>query len=214
MALPSLEQTPFSLTETDRQVLAQTDDEFVLHDWEDLKNIIARNDLGSLKRKPSDLVRYIKWSTEIKAQYGSVTNYVCQRRLGWESPFTVRNPVPFADPADYKILRNDWPYGVSPGISHLVVWLQTPIPVEEEGGDMTEESRALVEEFVQRTFVTRLNGICPDPVERVLWFKNWTALQSVRALDHVHILVRDVPEEVLLEWTGEPPSKQDMSLPN
>lgn len=31
----------FNLTETDRQVLAQTDEEFIYHDWDDLKSIIG-----------------------------------------------------------------------------------------------------------------------------------------------------------------------------
>jgi hypothetical protein len=35
------EPPAFNLTEVDRQVLAQTDEEFVLHDWEDLKAIIG-----------------------------------------------------------------------------------------------------------------------------------------------------------------------------
>jgi hypothetical protein len=33
---------PFHLTEVDRQVLAQTDDEFVYHDWEELSGIIGK----------------------------------------------------------------------------------------------------------------------------------------------------------------------------
>lgn len=33
--------TPFHLTDVDRQILSQTDEEFVLHDWEDLKGIIG-----------------------------------------------------------------------------------------------------------------------------------------------------------------------------
>ena len=33
-----------------------------------------------------------------------------------------------------------------------------------------------------------------------MWFKNWVSLQSVRGVDHVHVLVRDVPEEVLGGW--------------
>ncbi|KNG91721.1 hypothetical protein ANOM_000233 [Aspergillus nomiae NRRL 13137] len=217
----------FNLTDVDRQVLAQTDEEFVLHDWEDLKAIIARNDLGILKRKPSDLKRYLAWTADIKAQYGTITNYICQRRLGWHLPdpdtttaattgattdsgavFPFRNPIPFADPADYKILRNDWPYGVTPDINHLVVWLRTPVPVKPENGDVTDESRALIEDFVHRTFVARLaqegNLTFSDPKENVLWFKNWTALQSVRSLEHMHVLVRGVPEHILQEWTGEP----------
>ncbi|PYH95276.1 hypothetical protein BO71DRAFT_398189 [Aspergillus ellipticus CBS 707.79] len=215
------EPPAFNLTEVDRQVLAQTDEEFILHDWDDLKSIIARNDLGILKRKPSDLIRYLAWSKQTKLEYGTITNYICQQRLGWHIPtsttastgtgtvvtdsgpvFPFKNPVPFADPSDYKILRNDWPYGVSPGISHLVVWLRTPVPVKPENGDVTDESRALIEGFVQRTFGERLVGE-KDAGDRVLWFKNWTALQSVRSLEHIHVLLRDVPEDLLWEWTGE-----------
>lgn len=145
-------------------------------------------------------------------------NFVCQFRLKWDIPdskassndpsgSTSYNPVPFADPADYKILRNDWPYGFAPGITHLVVWLRTPIQTQGDGGDLTEGSRALIEEFVDRTFVARLAreataGQDCDPKTQVLWFKNWGALQSVRALEHVHILVRDVPEGILREWTA------------
>lgn len=111
------------------------------------------------------------------------------------------NPIPFADPSDYKILRNDWPYGLAPGIVHLVVWLRTPVPVKEDGGDLTEESRGLIEGFVKRVFVGRLEREGFDGAEgQVLWFKNWSALQSVRSLEHVHILVRDVPDHILEEW--------------
>ena len=78
---------------------------------------------------------------------------------------------------------------------------------------MTDESRELINAFVQRTFMERLKGVHADPAEHVLWFKNWAALQSVEALDHVHILVRDVPEDVLVEWTGEKTLKQDANLP-
>lgn len=38
------EPPPFNLTEVDRQVLSQTDDEFVYHDWENLKDIIGKRD--------------------------------------------------------------------------------------------------------------------------------------------------------------------------
>jgi hypothetical protein len=186
--------------------------------------MIARNDLGALKRKPSDLRRYLAWTQETKAQYGSIMNYICERRLRWDLPRSgtgsldtavdqqsgpiaaFKNPRPFADPEDYKILRNDWPYGLNPGISHLIVWLRTPIPVQSEEGHLTEESREMINEFVRRTFVDRLAKdphTFPDPASHVLWFKNWVGLQSVRALEHVHILIRDVPEDILFEWSAE-----------
>ncbi|KAJ5164000.1 uncharacterized protein N7500_005830 [Penicillium coprophilum] len=204
----------FNLTELDHKLLAMTDEEFVYHDWEDLKSIIARNDLGVLMRKPSDLRRYLAWTHETKTQYGTIMNYICQQRLKWHlpqntasgTPSAFKNPIPFADPEDYKILRNDWPYGVSPGISHLVVWLRTPIPVQSSEGHLTDESRAMINNFVQKTFVDRLakdHRNFSDPESHVLWFKNWVGLQSVRALEHVHILVRDVPEDILFEWANE-----------
>ncbi|KAI9376086.1 hypothetical protein BJX61DRAFT_9686 [Aspergillus egyptiacus] len=205
------EEPAFNLTEVDRQVLAQTDDEFKYHDWNDLQDIIARGDLGILKRKPSDLIRYLQWSKATKAEYGSITNYICLRRLGWQlptetAPMQFNNPIPFADSADYRILRNDWPYGLAKGIAHLVVWSRTPIPVKDAGGMITAESHALIEDFVQRTFVERLareKELFPDPKSHVLWFKNYTALQSVRGLEHVHVLLREVPDRFVHEWSGE-----------
>lgn len=133
-------------------------------------------------------------------------NYICQHRLQWPINGPISNNRPFADPEDYRILRNDWPYGLGPGISHLVVWLRTPIPVKSDEGHLTDESRALIEDFVQNKFVARLAedvGRFPNPESHVLWFKNWVGLQSVRALEHVHVLVRDVPEDILYEWSGE-----------
>lgn len=93
---------------------------------------------------------------------------------------------------------------MDPGIDHLVIWLRTPIEVTEDEGRMTEASRALIQRFVDGTFVRRLRdeGVI-DPEKSVLWFKNWTALQSVRSVEHVHVLLRDVPEKLLVEWTGE-----------
>ena len=37
----------------------------------------------------------------------------------------------------------------------------------------------------------------------MLYFKNWVALQSVRALEHVHVLVKDVDPVLIEEWTKE-----------
>lgn len=38
------EEAPFPLTEVDRWVLSQTDEEFHYHDWDDLKNIIGKTE--------------------------------------------------------------------------------------------------------------------------------------------------------------------------
>lgn len=201
-----LKNPPFPLTAIDRALLATPDDQFHLTTWSDLQHIISTNALEELKRLPSDLKKYLAWSHDIKARYGSITTFVIQERLRWtplgqtdEGPpkFGNVSSVPFADARDYAVLVNDWPYGLAPGILHLLVWSKTPIPVDSERGDVTPESRRLIVDFVQRYFV--------DEVERgweqVLWFKNWVSLQSVRGVDHVHVLVRDVPGSVVEGWT-------------
>ncbi|KAK4179041.1 hypothetical protein QBC36DRAFT_323502 [Triangularia setosa] len=196
-------EAPFPLTEVDKWVLSQTDEEFKYHDWDELCVILQNNDLHLLKRKPSDLRRYIKWTTETKAEYGNITNFLIANRLpkAWgKPPFTPASDIPFADPSDYRILMNDWPYGFAPGISHIVVWTRTSIATDDTVGDMTPESRRIVTDFIKRFFVDRLG---PGGESKVIWFKNWVALQSVRTVDHVHVLVRDVEPAVLEEWSRE-----------
>jgi hypothetical protein len=121
--------------------------------------------------------------------------------------FAVMNSTPLQDHNDFKIMPNDWPYGLEKGITHLIVWIKHRLEVQPPQGDMTPRARRLVEEFVQRTFVDRVQDL-PAAKEKVLWFKNWVALQSVPVLEHIHVLVRDIPEEVILGWTAGERIKQ------
>jgi hypothetical protein len=164
------------------------------------------NNLSVLKRTPSDLRRYMKWTVDTKAKYGSMSNYILQNRLpsSWGNPpFTPASTTPFQDSSDFRALLNDWPYGLDQDITHIVVWSRTLIPVEESTGDLTPESRERVKEFVKTYFVERLGEGGED---KVMWFKNWVSLQSVRALEHIHVLVRGVSDDTLEEWTGDNPS--------
>ena len=69
---------------------------------------------------------------------------------------------------------------------------------------MTAESRRVIEGFVKGTFEARLDDQYGrgEGKNHVLWFKNWVSLQSVRGVDHVHVLVRDAPEDLLEAWTA------------
>lgn len=40
---------PFNLTDLDRQILAQTDEEFHPHSWDELKQIIGKSPISSCK---------------------------------------------------------------------------------------------------------------------------------------------------------------------
>ncbi|KAF3924951.1 hypothetical protein ABW21_db0209487 [Orbilia brochopaga] len=169
----------------DQEILDTPDHLFRLQTWKDLKAIIAENRLEDLKRRPSDLRRYLEWGQATRAEYGSVLRFILQRRLYWdEGNITPKSSIPFADEEDTRILFNDWPYGLADGIVHIVAWTKAAIATDDSG-DITPASRALIIEFVDRVFVTGL-GLS---VDKVLWFKNWAALQSVRTVEHIHVLV-------------------------
>ncbi|KAK6358450.1 hypothetical protein TWF730_007783 [Orbilia blumenaviensis] len=169
----------------DQEILNTPEHLFKPHTWSDLQSIISENRLEDLKRRPGDLRRYLEWGAKTREEYGSVLKYILSQRLLWEGKLEARNSVPFEDEEDTKILLNDWPYGLSPGITHIVVWTKAEIPVDPTSGDVTDESRRLIVEYVNKVFVTQL-GL---PKEKVLWFKNWAALQSVRTVEHIHVLV-------------------------
>lgn len=117
-----------------------------------------------------------------------------------DQPVVPSNPVPFADKTDYKIIYNDWPYGLTADITHLVVWMKTRLAVNESF-EMTPQSRASVEDFIDRTFVQEMkqSGIGNDSV---LYFKNVPRLQSVGAVEHFHVLIRGAKSELLDKWTN------------
>jgi hypothetical protein len=134
-----------------------------------------------------------------------MTNFILQRRVCWDDydptslaagdpVFRYKSPIPFYEREDYRILVNDWPYGLAPGIVHICVWLKVRLPVDDVNGDLTPWGRKMVDVFVERTFVKALDV---EGQDKVMWFKNWTGLQSVRGLEHVHVLVRDVKKELL-----------------
>lgn len=147
----------------------------------------------------------------MKEKYGSVMAYLLTQRLFWTPlristeegdaegalKFKVQSQTPFSNEEDFEILRNDWGYAFEPGVVHAVVWLKHRLPVDEEGA-LSQEGRDMVEDFVAREFRGRAGE---DHVgEKVLWFKNTTTLQSVRSLEHVHVLIRGVGDEVLERW--------------
>ena len=144
-----------------------------------------------------------------------MTNFLLQKRVYWEPlpatdpsaapTFAYKDPVPFAERSDYRILINDWPYAFTPGIKHICVWLKVRLPVNDENGDLAVNGKEMVQKFVERTFV---DGLGVRGEDKVLWFKNWVGLQSVSGVEHIHVLVRDVDEEKLMSIVEHPTAEQ------
>jgi hypothetical protein len=230
---PSSTPSTIHLTDRDRQVLALTDEEYTLLSWDYVKEAIgtlaeilksyfysnfmtATQELDKLTRLPSQLRLYQQWSGEISKQYGSSTNFLIQERLYWKQiasgnpdeplRFNYKSPVPFAERKDYRILINDWPYGLEKNIKHICVWLKNRLPADKTTGRITKEGFDLIQNFVQETFH---KGLGVEGQDKVLWFRNYTILQSIRAIDHVHVLVQDVDDATLDAILEKPPFEEE-----
>jgi len=159
-----------------------------------------------LTRPPAAFKAYMEWSDQIKKKYGSIITFLLEKKLYWNqvSPmkFHVKSEIPFAERSDYRILANDWPYGLESGIKHVCIWLKAPLPVDSVKGALTEEGTKLVDDFVKKTF-DRALGV--EGLDRVLWYKNFTSIQSIRAIDHVHVYIRDVDWDKLDSILEKPP---------
>ncbi|KAA8643872.1 uncharacterized protein ATNIH1004_010647 [Aspergillus tanneri] len=205
-------EPPFELSDADKEVLNTAEEDFIPHTWEEIKAVIGcwRRHV-SLKTVPDRPPQLHTLTREIRAKFGSATNFIVQNRLQWKPEsnesstfFPYRNSTPFADQSDYRILRNDWPYGMTPGMVHLVIWSKTPIGVDEDG-DPTPESRQLITEFITRTFAAQMRQK-KHSGDNIQWFKNRAKWQSVRALEHIHVVLRDVDEDFVTALTGQHPN--------
>ena len=159
--------------------------------------ILSRVDFGDInqfRRTPTDLRKYLKFSYTLKKEYGTIANFMLSERLKWTD--TKARGAPFQYPEDYRILRNDWPYALEPQIVHLVCWVKFELAEDPTTHRSTIEAHQQIEDFVTRTFRTRM------PEDSVVWFKNYRALKSVHELEHFHIMLNDPPKDFLDEVTG------------
>ena len=135
---------------------------------------------------------------------------------------------------DVKIIYNDWPYGIDRSIVHLCVWTKFPLDVDEQdpNGDLTPEMRGKIDEYVATTFGSRvpaenvsypslhqslLRGLgCEGWVgltaRKIIWFKNWAKLKSIRSMEHFHVMMKDPDMEFIEEITkGDSPASAQLA---
>lgn len=155
-------------------------------------SLTESNRIDQFHRSPLELRRYLCYMYHLKKQYGSVLSFVQNERLCWGS-VVPSGKAPFEDATDLKIIYNDWPYGIDPDVTHLVVWVKFILEDDPETGFLTPEHHQLIENYVQKTFCSE-DGLQRD---NVIWFKNWKSLKSVHALEHFHVMLYQAPATFL-----------------
>ncbi|KAK1823923.1 hypothetical protein LTR12_001665 [Friedmanniomyces endolithicus] len=186
----------------DRAILSTPDSDYIRQSWPQVQQLVRENRPDLFQRVPSDLRLYKEYCAKLVEEHGSVMRFVVEERLGWgggkvdgEVKGGLGDPVVF-DEANYKILQNDWPYGIDSRIVHLVVWTKFTLLTDPATEDLTPEAHAEIERFVDETFVAKCGR------EKVVWFRNWTSLKSIQAVEHFHVMLFDPDAEFVRQVTG------------
>lgn len=179
----------------DRMILSTWDVDYLRQPWPEVQRIIRDNRLDLFMRLPSDLRRYREYCAKLVKQYGSVMEYVVRERLRW-TDLTPRGERPFDCGEDSRVLFNDWPYGVDERTVHLVVWTKFDLESDPTTDDLTDQARGEIEAFVERVFIE------PCGSENVIWFRNWSTLQSIHAVPHFHVMLFDPDLDWVRHVTG------------
>ncbi|KAK5990681.1 N-acetylglucosamine-induced 1-like protein [Cladobotryum mycophilum] len=179
----------------DIRTVSTPDSEYHIQSWAEVYNLIKSNRLERFQRIPSQLRRYKAFSYRLAKIHGSIADFVLKERLRWNTP-VVPCGAPFQYEDDIKILYNDWPYGLDPRIVHLVVWTKFELKADPKTGDLTDKARKEIDDFMTRTFRSRL------PADKVMWFKNPAALKSIHAVEHFHVMMFDPDPDFIREITN------------
>ncbi|KOS16887.1 Uncharacterized protein ESCO_004857 [Escovopsis weberi] len=180
----------------DIRTVATPDSEYRAQSWAEVCALIDSNRLELFQRVPSQLRRYKAFSYRLASVHGSIANFVLKERLRWALPVVPSGAPPFQCDADFRILYNDWPYGLDPRIVHLVVWTKFELKAACAQGDLTDKARKEIDDFVGKTFRSKM------PANRVKWFKNWAALKSIHAVEHFHVMLFDPDLEFIRDITN------------
>ncbi|KAF7551454.1 hypothetical protein G7046_g7722 [Stylonectria norvegica] len=170
------------LSEKDLGIVSTLDADYHIFSWDEVRQIFQANRLELFQRVPSELRRYKAYTHNLAKVHGSVANFILNERLRWTPPLEAK-AAPFTSDDDIKILYNDWPYGIDPRIVHLVVWTKFELKEDPATGDLADEARGEINDFVTRTFRSHV------PDDQVIWFKNWRSLKSVNAVEHFHVML-------------------------
>ncbi|EGW35014.1 uncharacterized protein SPAPADRAFT_58145 [Spathaspora passalidarum NRRL Y-27907] len=181
--------------------------------WEDTKFIVKSNQLEIFARSEKETHRYHKFKAWLKENEMTVNDYLLSSQLEWKESdirtqtreypqeYDLNHPedLIFFNSDDVKIIPNKFPYYFDTNVRHLCVWSKLIVPADRESvvGDISPRTKRLVHRYLEKTFVER--GVSWD---QILWFKNWLSLQSVRAVSHFHVLLRDVDDALLDELIG------------
>lgn len=160
-----------NLSAKDKEIIGTRNEDYRPQTWDEVVDLVRTRRLGDFRRWPSDLRRYREYIWWLNREYGSVMRFMLQERLHWPEPVVPRGSKSFGDKQDFRILMNDWPYGLDDWIVHLVVW--TKFDLKDDA-----ETEAEIDRFVAQTFSA---GVAKDKVSQRAYRPSGCGLSIVQS---------------------------------
>lgn len=175
--------------------------------WDEIKLIVSTNKLELFARSYAQTQSYLDFKKHLKGNNLSIQQYLLDHELHWDPRELEPDHRLFSDENDVKILLNKFPYYFDKNVVHLCIWTKKSIPNDPNSpvGDISPQTKRLIQTYIDKTF----KGY------DLVWFRNWSALQSVRAISHIHVIVKDIDQlhlEELLDSPGNLLNDDDYAL--
>lgn len=187
--------------------------------WSEISQIVRTNDLEKFARSKELTAEYFELKRKLKANHSSVFKYLLVSQLDWydqkenggidiadiaEEDIVVKaaGPSLFGNGDDLKVLPNHFPYYFEKNVTHLCIWTKMKIPNDPNSalGDISPAAGKVIDKYIRQTFQEQYD----IPASDILWFRNWEALQSVKAMSHIHVIVRNLAPHQLEELLYSP----------
>lgn len=182
--------------------------------WAETKEIVNTNALEYFARSKQLTESYHNFKKDIKNRGITVFKHLLSHQLQWFDPklnsnkdiseindsdivIKAEGSKLFENDNDLKVLYNHFPYFFEDDVVHLCIWSKIPIPADPNSpfGDISPETRMQIRDYLDRIISKRF-GILFD---NICFFKNWEALQSVKAISHVHVIIKGITKDQLKE---------------
>lgn len=184
------------------------------YSWQEVRSIIQHNELEMFARSAETTEKYHNFKQRLHENHTTVFKHLVVSTLKWCTEEDVAQSadadivVPdsgsdlLTNASDLKVVQNDFPYYFEDDVTHLCVWTKKRIESDPSSalGDLSPATRARIEKYVTKTFVDGL-GVAR---ENLVWFRNWEALQSVREVSHVHVVVKGMNAKQYESVVGGP----------
>ncbi|CAL9738187.1 N-acetylglucosamine-induced protein 1 [Monosporozyma servazzii] len=189
--------------------------------WDEVSQYVQNKELYKLRRSQAETDKYHKHKKNLEIQHISILQYILNK-LSWnEKELDQLNDLQFATdeqkinavftkPDLFKTSMNDFPYYYEPNIMHLLVWSKLRLPIylndtteidmfeteKNQFPDLNPPCKAVIDKFLDQTLHDKYGLI---PGKDYIWFVNYSNLQSIKAISHVHVLIKWKTEQEKLK---------------